>query len=78
MNDLNSRLSTPVTVYQFRPNIIIENVVAFAEDNWKWLKIGDEAVFYNVKPCTRCIFTTLDAETGDRSKEREPLKTLGQ
>lgn len=78
VDDLNTKISSdkPVSPYQFRPNIIIENTVAYAEDKWKWVRIGDEALFYSVKPCTRCIFTTMDTETGERSKEREPLNTL--
>ncbi|MNP78164.1 MOSC domain protein [compost metagenome] len=29
-----------------------------------------------LKPCTRCILTTIDPQTGERSADREPLTTL--
>jgi uncharacterized protein YcbX len=29
-----------------------------------------------VKPCSRCILTTIDPQTGERSADREPLATL--
>jgi uncharacterized protein YcbX len=51
--DLNTRIKTPVTPLQFRPNIVVKGPQAFAEDSWKWVKIGDHTVFRNVKPCTR-------------------------
>jgi hypothetical protein len=30
--------------------------------------------FYGVKPCARCVITTVDLATGEKGKE--PLKTL--
>ena len=33
-------------------------------------------IFRNVKKCTRCIFTTVDPEKGEKRKDGEPLKTL--
>lgn len=51
--DLNTKLKKPVTPLQFRPNIVVKGPHAFDEDSWKWIKIGNETVFRNVKPCTR-------------------------
>lgn len=51
------------------------NLNAYAEEDWDWVRIGD-AIFKNVKPCTRCIFTTVDPETGVMSNHREPMKCL--
>lgn len=51
--DLNLRVEKQVTALQFRPNIVIRGPTAYAEDSWKWLKIGDKTVFRNVKPCGR-------------------------
>lgn len=78
VDDLNDRISgTKISPYNFRPTILIEgpNATAFAEDGWDWIKIGD-VVMRNVKPCTRCIMTTIDPNTAVRSPLREPLKTL--
>jgi uncharacterized protein YcbX len=73
--DLNSRLSEPVSPLHFRPNFLVKGAEALEEDNWDWIKIG-QVVFRNIKPCTRCIFTTVDPETGVKSPSIEPLKTL--
>lgn len=53
INELNSRTKNSVTPSQFRPNIVIKGPAAFDEDAWDWIKIGDETIFRNVKPCTR-------------------------
>ncbi|XP_046422993.1 mitochondrial amidoxime reducing component 2 isoform X2 [Neodiprion virginianus] len=73
--DLNTRLEDPVTPQHFRPNFVVKGAQVLEEDSWDWVKIGN-VVFRNVKPCTRCIFTTVDPETGMKSPKVEPLKTL--
>lgn len=73
--DLNSRLENPVSAQYFRNNFVVKGTQAFEEDEWDWVRIGN-VVFKNVKPCTRCIFTTVDPETGLKNKKTEPLKTL--
>ncbi|EDS36073.1 molybdenum cofactor sulfurase [Culex quinquefasciatus] len=75
VGDLNRRLQKPVTAQQFRPNFVVKGPGAFEEDDWKWIKIG-ETVYRNVKPCNRCSVITVDPETGVRSNENEPMKTL--
>lgn len=74
LEDLNLKLERRVPMNRFRPNLVIKNVEAFAEDKWKKIKIG-ETVFHLVKPCARCVMTTIDQETGI-SDGKEPLKTL--
>ena len=49
---------------RFRPNIVIEGAQPWAEDSWKLIKIGD-VIIDCVKPCTRCIMTTLDPMNGE-------------
>lgn len=73
LNDLNSRLEIPVPMDRFRPNIVFSGGVAFQEDSLRKVKIGD-LEFQIVKPCARCVMTTVDQETGEKGKE--PLKTL--
>lgn len=73
LNDLNSRLENPVPMDRFRPNIVFSGGLAYAEDSWKKIKIG-AVEFQIVKPCARCVLTTIDQETGFQGKE--PLKTL--
>jgi uncharacterized protein YcbX len=74
LQDLNSRLETKLPMNRFRPNIIVKGCEPFAEDTWKRIKIGDLEMAV-VKPCARCVVTTIDQETLGKSKE--PLKTLG-
>lgn len=79
VKDINSRLtpgSTQVSHMNFRPNIHISGPRAFAEDEWKWLKIGEKAVFRVFSPCPRCSFVTIDPETMSKDSNMEPLKTL--
>jgi uncharacterized protein YcbX len=75
LHDLNSRLKTPVPMNRFRPNIVFEGGQAFEEDDWKRFTIGDTS-FAGVKPCARCVVTTVDQETG--AKGVEPLATLSK
>lgn len=75
MTDLNSRLEDPVAPDQFRPNFVVKGASPYEEDTWGWIKIGDN-IFKSVMPCTRCILTTVDFETGTKHPRAEPLKTL--
>jgi uncharacterized protein len=72
--DLNSRLKDDLPMNRFRPNFVVKGSEAFAEDGWKKIKIA-ETVFHVVKPCGRCVITTIDQTTGAKG-EKEPLKTL--
>ena len=73
LHHLNSKLTQPVPMNRFRPNIVFSGGESFEEDNWKNIKIG-EVDFSVVKPCARCVMITVDQESGLTSKE--PLKTL--
>lgn len=73
--DLNRRLPSPVEMGRFRPNLVVSGAAAFAEDGWSEVRAGS-AVFGVVKPCARCVFTTVDARTGEPDPSREPLRTL--
>ncbi|KAL6441609.1 hypothetical protein ACFW04_003622 [Cataglyphis niger] len=75
LTDLNSRLDEPVTPLQFRMNFVVKGATAYEEDKWDWVKIGN-VIMRNIRPCTRCIFTTINPETGTKSATVEPLKTL--
>lgn len=71
---LNARLPAALPMNRFRPNIVIDGVESFDEDRMTWLRSGSVALKC-VKPCTRCIVTTTDQRTGERSGN-EPLRTL--
>ena len=77
LDDLNERLDTrgfpALPMNRFRPNIVIDGVEPYDEDQVDTLSIGN-VVLKLVKPCTRCEVTTTDQETGRRLQE--PLRTL--
>ncbi|GBR12204.1 MOSC domain-containing protein [Asaia spathodeae] len=75
LTDLNERLDQPVPMERFRPNIVVESETPWAEDTWRILKIGSVELEL-VKPCSRCIVTTIDQETGTIPVAREPLRTM--
>ena len=74
LDDLNRRLETPVPMNRFRPNVVISGASsAYAEDDWKRIRIGDVELVRLIQ-CGRCVMTTTDQETAERGKE--PLRTL--
>jgi len=70
---LNSRLSEPLPMNRFRPNLVVDVGTAHAEDEWQSFRIG-EIHFEVVKPCARCVVTTVDQTTSEKGVE--PLRTL--
>jgi hypothetical protein len=75
LDDLNNRLTEPLPMDRFRPNIVFAGGEPFQEDAMHTFTIGN-IVFRGVKLCARCIITTIDQANGAKSKE--PLKTLAQ
>lgn len=72
---LNESLKNRVHVRNFRPNIVVGGAAAFEEDSWKLLEIN--GIRYRVQErINRCIFTTIDPETGRQDNSMEPLKRL--
>jgi len=75
LDELNRSTLRPIEMSQFRANFIVTGCEPFAEDSWKRIKIGN-AEFELVKPCERCIFTTLSPGKISFAEDKEPLKTL--
>jgi uncharacterized protein len=73
LDDLNHRLKKPLPVNRFRPNFVFTGGEPYQEDSWRNFKIGKNN-FIGVKPCARCVLTTVDQETAE--KGTEPLATL--
>ena len=77
LEDLNRHLvnknEAPVPMNRFRPNFVADGCEAYAEDRWESITIGNTC-FHGVKPCSRCIVTTIDQGTGVRGTE--PFQTL--
>jgi uncharacterized protein YcbX len=75
LDALNAKLAQPVPMLRFRPNLVVAGTPPHAEDDWKRIRIG-AVEFDVVKACTRCVFTTVDFERGERDPSGEPLRTL--
>ena len=80
--DLNGRLAAkgvaPVDERRFRANVVVEGTGRpFAEDDWGDVRMGGAAVRV-VKPCARCVVTTIDPDTAEASGRGEPLRTIAE
>lgn len=83
---LNVRLDDSCNADCFRANIVVspDRKLPFGEDHWdvlamsnaETLSLQDCVVFENVKPCTRCVLTTVDPQLGKRRIDGQPLKEL--
>jgi uncharacterized protein YcbX len=65
----------PLPMIRFRPNVVVSGAPAWAEDNWRLIRIGGVR-FRVAKSCARCVLTTVHPVTG--LKGREPLWTLAR
>ena len=65
----------PVPMNRFRPNVVVAGTCAWAEDGWRRIRIGT-VTFRVVKPCGRCVVTTIDQASAQRG--RQPLELLGR
>jgi uncharacterized protein YcbX len=74
--DLNARMAAPIPMNRFRPNLVVRGAAPYAEDGWRAISVGETTLRW-IKPCTRCVATTTDQHTGERSS-REPLFTLAR
>jgi uncharacterized protein YcbX len=70
---LNEKLESPIPMNRFRPNLVFTGGSPNEEDSWKIFSIG-VSEFFGVKPCARCVMTTINQASSEKGKE--PLKTL--
>ena len=77
LDELNGRLAAPLAMARFRPNLVIADCPAHAEDGWRRIRVG-AVEFELVKLCDRCVLTTIDPETQERHPDQEPLRTLAR
>ncbi|MCY4148656.1 MAG: MOSC domain-containing protein [Gammaproteobacteria bacterium] len=76
LDDLNSRLSQPVGMERFRPNIVIGGQSPFEEDRWRRIEINGIALRF-AQCCARCSVPTVNPETGI-IEGPEPIRTLSE
>lgn len=65
----------PVGHDRFRPNVVVDGDVPFAEDGWETVTIG-EVAFRVLGPCDRCVMTLVDRDSLRTGKE--PIRTLAR
>jgi uncharacterized protein YcbX len=74
LDDLNSRLPVAIPMERFRPNLVLDGLPPFGEDELGEIEHGGVKLRM-VKPCTRCVVTTTDQNSGERMGD-EPIRTL--
>lgn len=73
LNLLNQKLGYELPMNRFRPNLVLEGLAPHEEDTLAEIMING-LTYRGVKPCARCVMTTIDQNTGE--KGAEPLRTL--
>ncbi len=73
LEELNHLAGTDFGMDRFRPNIVVQRSMPQEEEEWHEMQIGS-GFFTGVKPCARCVLTTIDQNSGIGGKE--PLRTL--
>lgn len=76
LEDLNARLTNPIAMERFRPNIVLKTERPWIEDDWKFLIVEGLRLQF-AGGCGRCQIITQDPRTGDLVS-REPLLKLGE
>ncbi len=74
LTDLSQRISMDIPVERFRPNVVIDGVARFGEDQIASMTVNDLR-FDHVAGCERCIIINTDHETG-AVNSKQPLKEL--
>jgi uncharacterized protein len=72
--ELNARLQQPLPMNRFRPNVVIDGLEPWAEDQLDEL-VADGVRLRLVKPCARCVIPTTDQQTGVRGSD-EVIRVL--
>lgn len=74
--DMGAHGEGSIGMERFRPNIVIDHDGPWDEDGWAAIEIGGLR-FDLVKPCSRCIMTTQDQQTGSR-EVASPMAAMGR
>ncbi|MFT7562216.1 MAG: hypothetical protein ACI93R_004151, partial [Flavobacteriales bacterium] len=75
---LRSREITPVSMTNFRGNIIIDGLEAFSEHRFSVLATHRGKLLQLVDHCSRCIMITVDPLTGEKRTDSSPLMQLAE
>jgi uncharacterized protein len=72
LTDLNARLPRAMPMECFRPNLVLEGLPPWAEDDIETVSFAG-ATLRLVKPCTRCAIPTRDFMTGEDAVNPTPV-----
>lgn len=75
---LKDKTMSAVDMRRFRPNIVVSGVESFAEHDLSKLQRQDGLTLQMRDHCERCIMTTIDPDTGEKSVDMEPYHTLAE
>ena len=70
---ISQEAGRPMDILRFRPNLVLDGLEAFAEDDLKAFRLGSVHL-QCVKPCARCVLTTVNPHTLEVGPE--PLRSL--
>ena len=69
------RFGYGIGIDRFRPNIVVEGLPAYAEDNITEFTVG-EVILKNDMSCNRCYTTTINSRRQQQDENLEPMRTL--
>lgn len=72
LGDLNTRMTEPIPMERFRPNLVLDGLQAWAEDHIDSLTVGGVTLRL-VKPCARCTIPSVDQRTGMHATDPMPV-----
>ena len=70
-------LGYDINEYRFRPNILIDGIEAYKEEEIQTFVLND-IVFNKDVDCVRCYTTTVDSSKNKMDDNLEPMKTLNK
>lgn len=76
LDDLSKRAKQQFSWKRFRPNIVVEGTPEPGYEHRFFHGFFGALPIVNAKPCDRCSVPLVDQETGKRTTDGEPLKTL--
>ncbi|GFO72104.1 uncharacterized protein BJAS_P2078 [Bathymodiolus japonicus methanotrophic gill symbiont] len=72
---LNLQMNLALSMRRFRPNLVIKDCAAYAEDRWRKISIGGISFRLPI-PCARCAIPQINPDTA--ISDKEPLRTLAK
>lgn len=75
LDDLNSRLPSPLPPDRFRASVWLDGCAPYEEDALGTIELDGGVRLRLAKPCTRCVITSTNQQTAEVEGD-EPLATL--